>query len=301
MIRKPQRALNSQVNWLEERAPKAAEAIRVSAARRLLVWTRHVGWDSGDVVLASFPRSGNTWTRGMLADLLTGGPHDRTAIEGVLPAVGFHRHVPPLLPNGRRLIKTHEPCRREYQRAIYLVRDIREVALSYFAADRAHGRDRPTFTSFVDALERGRIDGVGSWQNHVSSWLDACDEGRDILFVRYEDVVADTSGALMRIASFLGVSPTHEEIDRVERQGKPENVKLKDPLAPQILGRRFTTATELDEQSDEVQDALDRLVAASPVRARLGYDLSDDDDAAGATGDAPEQHGAPLYAPMPKS
>lgn len=300
MIRKPDRAPHSQVNWLEKRSPRAVEAIRVSPARDVLVWTRHVGWDSGDAVLASFPRSGNTWIRGMLGDLLTGRPHDRTAIEGVVPNAGFHRRVPALLPNGRRLIKSHEPYRREYRRAIYLVRDIREVALSYFAADRAHGRHRPTFDSFVESLERGRIDGVGSWQNHVSSWLHAYDEGKEILLVRYEDALADTGGTLMRIADFLGLRPTQEEIDRVENQGKPESVKLKDLLAPKILGRRFTKDSGFDEQSDEVQNALRRLVAASPVCARLGYADRNDGDPNRAPTAAADRYGVPLYAPIPK-
>jgi hypothetical protein len=37
------------------------------------------------------------------------------------------------MPDGSRLMHTHEPYRRDYRRVVYLVRDIRDVVLSEFA------------------------------------------------------------------------------------------------------------------------------------------------------------------------
>lgn len=269
--RDPEDSLHSQLMWLEQRAPRAAELLRTSPARSALVWTRHVGWDSDDKVLGAFPRSGSTWMRGMLADLLTGQHHDRETLDRILPYAGFHRRAPGLLPDGSRLIKTHEPYRREYKRAIYLVRDVCDVALSYFVVDRAQGRLRPTFPDFIDAIVRGRVDGVGAWQAHVASWLDARDRGEDILVVRYEDTLKDTCAMISRIADFLGVHPTDEDVDRVVANGQPKNVKMRKALEPHLLGRIFTEKPQLDEQSPEVQEALRRLIDASPARARVGY------------------------------
>ena len=47
--------------------------------------------------------------------------------------MGTHRPMKPVLPNGGRLIKTHEQYRSQYKRAIYLMRDLRDVMLSNWA------------------------------------------------------------------------------------------------------------------------------------------------------------------------
>src|ERR1700744_2321096 len=98
--------------------------------RSPLVWLRHLGLDTSDVYLASYPRSGNTMLRFVLAEILSGIPSSFDSIQRIVPEIGVHVHAHPLLPGAGRLIKTHEPYRRKYKRGIYIVRDIRDVMLS---------------------------------------------------------------------------------------------------------------------------------------------------------------------------
>src|SRR5204863_5937676 len=83
----------------------------------------------------------------------------------------------PLLPDGSRLMHTHEPYRREYRKVIYLVRDIRDVLLSEFAIGKELGLLRyyeiDDFDSFLEPFLSGAIDRYQTWQNHVVSYLDS--------------------------------------------------------------------------------------------------------------------------------
>ena len=92
-----------------------------------LIWFRNRGLDANDVFIASYPRGGSTWTRFVLYELLSGESSSFDNVNRGIPEIGIHWHAKPLLPGEGRLIKTHEPYRSEYRRAIYLVRDMREL------------------------------------------------------------------------------------------------------------------------------------------------------------------------------
>ena len=59
---------------------------------------------------------------------------DLESIDKCIPEIDAHRGVPPILAGGGRLIKTHEQYRKEYTKAVFLVRDPRDVVLSSYAA-----------------------------------------------------------------------------------------------------------------------------------------------------------------------
>jgi hypothetical protein len=86
------------------------------------VWYRHLGLRSQDVFLASYPRSVCTWLGFILFEISTGKDAGFQGLEQRLPAVNAHRGVPPVLPGGGRFIKTYEKYRKDYRRAIFLVR-----------------------------------------------------------------------------------------------------------------------------------------------------------------------------------
>jgi Sulfotransferase domain len=177
--------------------------------RAPLVWFRHRGVLAADAWLASYPRSGNTWLRFLLFELVTG----RTAEFGEIDArdsptgqLGDQRHMPPVLAGGGRLIKTHELYRPQYRRAVYLVRDPRDVVTSEqrFLRWRGYGRGRDP--DFVEAFLRGAVSGFGSWRRHVVSWLDSAPAaGAEVLLVRYEDLRTEPGSWLGKIVAFLGL------------------------------------------------------------------------------------------------
>ncbi len=176
-------------------------------------------------MLASYPRSGNTWTKFMLAELLTGSEVDFSSNEEVVPMIGRHLQAPRLLPGGGRLIKTHEPYRRIYRRAIYLVRDVRDVALSFRQLRTVEGFDEEDFEDFLARFVRGEIGGFGSWQAHVTSWLGAADRSSDILVVHYEELIDDTVIKLGDMARFLGVPVDDMRLDEIVENNRPAKMR----------------------------------------------------------------------------
>jgi hypothetical protein len=186
-----------------------APTLRRSTIMRVpVVLARHRGVDERDAVLASYPKSGNTWLKFMLADLLTGAEIDFEAADGLVPSIGAHEAGPRRLPTGGRLIKSHEPYRhvygRRYGRVIHLVRDGRDTAVSYYFHElrRRGSWEGEHFSRFLELFLAGRLDGYGVWHEHVRSWLDGRAAERTRL-VRYEDVLVDPLGELRGIAEFL--------------------------------------------------------------------------------------------------
>jgi Sulfotransferase domain len=210
-----------------------------------LVWWRHRGIRAGDVFLASYPRSGNTWLRFLLFELVTG----RTAEFGEIDApesptgqIGDQRHMPAVLRDGGRLIKTHELHRHEYRRAVYLVRDPRDVMVSQLGFMRWQrlGRARG---DFLEPFLQGRVTGLGSWQRHVASWLGSEPAARgEVLRVRYEDLREDPARWLQQIAGFLGLDPSDEDVLAAVRHNALARMRAREDRA------RYAVYPETDPQ-----------------------------------------------------
>src|SRR5437870_7388500 len=99
---------------------------QVPAGRRLTVFP-------DDVFLVSYPRSGNTWTRFLIGNLLDQeDPITFANIESRIPEIYFFPDkVLRRLPR-RRILKSHEYFDHRYKRVVYIVRDPRDVATSMY-------------------------------------------------------------------------------------------------------------------------------------------------------------------------
>ena len=143
--------------------------LKRSGLRGFKVRARHRGLTALDVALASYPRSGNTWMRFLLYQLLTGEAGEFESINSTFPYVGDHHDAPSVLPGGGRLIKTHEDQPELYPRAIYVMRDPRDVVLSEHRYQRKFGFVDMPLERFVAVFADGRVHGLGSWGRHVTT------------------------------------------------------------------------------------------------------------------------------------
>jgi len=200
-----------------------------------LTWKRHRVLTPVDVVLASFPRSGGTWLAIMLAEYLADASFDLRTGDDAVPMVGEGKPVLSL-PGGGWLMRTHESHRREYSRAILLVRDPRDVVVSYFHFQRDRlGLFDGSLDEFARGFVAGTIDHYGAWHTHVRSWLDA---GADQVLVRYEDLRANPGEGLAAILRFLNVSPDPDRLRAVTEANSFEQMRGKE--------QRSTEATAAD-------------------------------------------------------
>lgn len=101
------------------------------------------------------------------------------------------------------IIKTHHLPADNDDPIVYLVRDGRNATLSFLYMVYLFGGHK--FSRLEDAYGGIRyLDATeGSWAAHVRSILAQSDR-RPLLILRYEDLMADPSGTLMRLATFVG-------------------------------------------------------------------------------------------------
>jgi len=207
--------------------------IAKSQLHRVLAWKRHRGIRPEDVFVASYPRSGNTWLRFMLYELLAGQSSSFRNVDQLLPDVGKQGQASPVFPQGGRLIKTHEPYRAEYKKAIYLVRDARDVALSEFAYQKALGFIPDDFERHVKRFLGGKVNPFGSWVAHVESWMRAKEEKRaNILLLRYDEMRRAPEDSLAGVMEFLGLPVQRELIQRVVANNSVEKMRAKEKITP---------------------------------------------------------------------
>lgn len=205
---------------------------------------RNVAVYADDTFIVSYPRSGNTWTRFLIANLL------HPEIE-----VGFaniDRFVPDTaalssralkrIPRPR-ILKSHQYFDHRYPKVIYIVRDPRDVALSYYQFHRKYGfiHDGYSLEQFVSDFAGGRLISAdwGSWGENVASWLYTRGHSRGFMLTRYEDLKQDTHRELARIAAFLGVEANSELFSKViERSSAQRMRELEVKDQDQWLGTR---------------------------------------------------------------
>jgi len=249
-----------------------------SALRAPLIWKRHWGLTQHDVFLASYPRSGSTWLRFMMLEILTGSSPDFKKVNQLLPSVGDHSSGVPLLPGSGRLIKTHEAYRKQYKKAIYLVRDARDVVLSEYAYEKGLGRFEKDFDEFLRVFLNGKVSGYGSWQHHVHSWLDA-DSGGDVelLVVRFEELRSHPEETLANLTQFIGVNVDDQLIRKVVADNSLDKMKKKEDMSPQMPkgGNRFVRSGAVGGWMESLTPAQMELIDrfAGDALSRAGYRL----------------------------
>ena len=237
-----------------------------------------------DVWLVSYPKSGNTWTRFLIANLVAGGKTvDWTSIERIVPDIYINReeHVKPL-PRPR-YFKSHEGYRPEYRRVLFIVRDPRDVAVSYYHFIRKTNT-LPIDASMADFMKKfldGTIDPYGNWGENVGSWLGARRDTADFLIVRYEDLLENTEVELARIADMLRIAADdkllHHAIEnsRADRMRELEQAQrgAHKMLKTTRADIPFVRAAKSGQWRTELPaEAVRQIESAwSPVMRELGY------------------------------
>lgn len=190
---------------------------------------RYLGVFPDDTFIVSYPRSGNTWTRFLLANLLhPEEPATFLNIEKIVPdaEAQSNRYLKKTLRP--RFIKTHEYFDHRYPKVIYIVRDPRDVVVSYYHFQRKYGHiaDGYPLETYVHDFVSGRVSSSwGSWGENVGSWIGARLGSPRFLLLRYEDLISQPTAELERLCEFLGIKPQISLLSQTIERSSAQKMK----------------------------------------------------------------------------
>jgi len=125
-----------------------------------------------------------------------------------------------------RFIKSHSYYKSLYPNVVYIVRDGRDVAVSYYHYNVKQGDIQPnmSFSKFLRAFNQGDIDPFGVWGEHVLKWIRKT-SGDDLLLVQYEDMLEDSSRELKRVLSFVGMEIQDKAVNQASEASSFDNMR----------------------------------------------------------------------------
>ena len=206
---------------------------------------RNVTW------LVSYPRSGNTWMRFLLANIQHPGRE-----------IGYH-NLEALVPDTYQsswwreekvawsplILKSHDLYRSEFDncKIIYLYRDGRDVARScYYYYQREEGaerwRVRGSFSDYLKLFVQG-WNLYGDWKDHLQFWLFSQHKS-PVFLIRYEDLLADTVRNLKKLMGFLNIEvPDDVIVAAVQKSSfkKLKAIREQEGLHPYLQGLKGTS------------------------------------------------------------
>lgn len=245
-------------------SPASRARLAVRYARGLVALRR------SDVLLASFPRSGSTLLRSVLASALGDGPEDEPGFQfealnrampelGVSDLAGASRSDPP------RFVKTHRPriAAMSRPRSVWLVRDPLDALASYHRYWTARVGAAPVSPG---RFLRDRRRGLPRWIRHTQSW------SRADLRLRYARLRADPAGEAGRVLRLAGLEVSPERLAAAAAASRPETVRQAALAGSDVLADGFVFAADRPSGAGaEAFGASDRAWAAERLRrAGLG-------------------------------
>ena len=107
--------------------------------------------------------------RFILGDL-SGVPSTFDNIQRIVPEMGLRSECPSHIARGRTPDQDSEPYCRLYKRAMYMIRDVRDVLLSTFARETAADCIHTSLDDYVRPFMQGKMSHWGSWTLEVAGW-----------------------------------------------------------------------------------------------------------------------------------
>lgn len=174
-----------------------------------------------DVFVVSFPKSGNTWLRFLIANAIkikykVERDVNFFSIHDILPDVHISSKIVSQGPFGirelPRIIKSHTEFNPYYSRVILLVRDPKDVVISFYHYLKNYKKIPADIT--MSEFIRDKKYGAPAWVEHTGSWLRSYKAGYIVRVFRYEDLKDNTAKELGEIMNLIGISLTSDELTK---------------------------------------------------------------------------------------
>jgi hypothetical protein len=229
-----------------------------------------------DVFVCGYPKSGNTWFQNLMTGLLYGcdmAITPDTIVQAAVPDVHYAKYYKRFQET--MFFKSHHLPRPDYRRVVYLMRDGRDVMVSYLHYLRALKGHQ----NFLDLVTSSADLFPCHWHEHVTGWR-ANPYRADMIVVRYEDLLRDPVTELGRVCAFARIERSPDMIRAVSRGACFAKMRQKEiatgwnnPIWPRdkAFVRRGEAGSYRDEMPDVVLEAF--MAKASATLAECGYDI----------------------------
>ncbi|MFV0345655.1 MAG: sulfotransferase domain-containing protein [Bacteroidales bacterium] len=190
---------------------------------------RNISLRDDDVFLVSYPKSGGTWLRFLLANLLTNNI-TYSNIEKIVPSIYTQRDSILTKMSGRRFLKSSECFDPRYRYVLYVVRDPRCVVLAHYGKlikDGVIAQDYP-LSDFVKHFISDGACSFGTWGEHVESWYHLRKStDKQFLLIRYEDLVESTKHVLSKLCAFLNIEYNNDLLEKARDRSLFKKIAIK--------------------------------------------------------------------------
>ena len=193
---------------------------------------------SDDVFIIAHPRSGSTWLRTMLVNIMQRGAHSNPDVFNRLIPSPSVRSIRSILNtwslSSPRVLTSHTSYLPGLPKVVYLVRDGRDVLVSYYhyvvhrKSKINHTQvsaDAIDFPEFFERYYQGYYRYI--WHQHVESWLTRGKQalGERMLVVRFEEMQSDPQSVVSQIALFAGLTTEPDQVAAAVREADLENMR----------------------------------------------------------------------------
>lgn len=244
----------------------AAQVLRLVPGSKALKWKRDLrdaSWlPDADGVLISFPKSGRTFVRAMLARLFQQqfGIDERKLLDFPMlrrAAIGVPRLL--ITHAGDAMREAEEigvdPADYREKKIVLLARHPGDVAVSRYhhlkhrSRDRARQRlaDQPLETFVWDAK-----GGISAIVKYLNEWAGLRAKGLSVTIVRYEDFLIEPQKTLAQLAKAVGLDANADAIADAVEFANFRNLKQREQEG-YFRSSRLRPAKEGDERSSKVR------------------------------------------------
>lgn len=204
-----------------------------------------------DVFLVSYPKSGNTWIRFLISNLLYPEVDITFAsVQNIIPDIYLASNRELLQISRSRILKSHEYFDPRYKKVILITRDPRDITLSAYFHFLKYGRI--TETTSLEEFSQGFLSNhyhfvsksnpLGSWAENTGSWLGAMkDKNHDnFLLLRYEDFQTDITMQLAKITNFMHLDCLESDLNLAIEKSSLKRMRELESTQTDVWPNKYT-------------------------------------------------------------
>lgn len=221
-----------------------------------------------DVFLVSYPKSGSTWIRFLIGNLLYPDINITFAsIQNIIPDIYLTSDRQLLQLSRPRIIKSHEYFDPRYKKIILIVRNPYDITISSYFHFLKYGlitqeTSLAEFgTNFITGKYHfvGESNPLGTWAENINSWLGTKEENVNFLLLRYEDFKTKPVEQLDKIASFLAFECSQTVIDRAIKNSSIQRMRKLEQQQKNVWPAKYTKQDIAFVRSATSGEGLDKL------------------------------------------